>query len=396
MLSHTFKSVMIALAFGAITASAQDFDDPIPSRRITEYQMPPATQTHEFARVPDTNMVLLSQMSNSNLVKIELDPTTEEFIALHSFPMGKDSTSGLHGVWPSTVYPGMMWLSLQYENKLLLVDPGKESWTTPTILQTIDIPAPGNGPHCVFEIDNRVWAGLKEKSNQTEKYYVFSADVSNTTDYTLYESLNSPVFIKEEPTTGLIYVTQDWDSSIMRIDVTTDETEQLPIPPSFGNTAVGMTTAYGAMSGVWFTLAGNATGGTGTFGHIGSDGKMKFFQLQNSLGANSGLLHLADATTKDGGPALWILSTSLLSKDSPDALIHVTFDADVTSITGEEYISMPTQHSSVHRVVLLDSTVLVSELSNFTIAQLSYSNTVAGKWLPSDSVNGSAVYAEAG
>jgi hypothetical protein len=49
-------------------------------------------------------------------------------------------------------------LSLQLENKLLLVDPGKESWTTPTILQTIDIPAPGNGPHCVFEIGNRVWA----------------------------------------------------------------------------------------------------------------------------------------------------------------------------------------------------------------------------------------------
>ena len=394
MLSRTFKSVVIALAFGAITASAQDFDDPIPSRRLTEYQMPPATQTHEFARVPDTNLVLLSQMSNSNLVKIQLDPTTEEFVALHSFPMGKDSGSGLHGVWPSTVYPGKVWLSLQLENKLLLVDPGKESWTTPTILQTIDIPAPGNGPHCVFEIGNRVWAGLKEESKQTGKYYVFSADVSNPTDYTLYECLDSPVFIKEEPTTGLIYVTQDRDSSIMRIDVSTGETEQLPIPPSVGNTAVGMTTAYGPMSGVWFTLAGNATGGTGTFGHIGSDGEMRFFQLRNPLGVNAALLHLADATTEDGGPALWLLSTSLLSNASSDALIHVTFDAGVTSVAGEEYISMLTQNSKVHRVVALNSTVLVSELSTFALAQLSYSNTVAGQWQPRESVSGSAVNAE--
>ncbi|CAI7660121.1 unnamed protein product [Penicillium glandicola] len=332
MLSRTFSSVMIALAFGAVTASAQDSNDPIPGRRLTEYQMPPATQTHELARVPDTDIVLL------NLVKIELDLTTEEFVALHSFPMGKDSGSGLHGVWPSTVYPGMMWLSLQFENKLLLVDPGKEPWTAPTILQTIDIPTPGNGPHCVFEIGNRVWAGLKEASEQTGKYYVFSADVFNTTDYTLYECLKSPVFIKEEPTTGFIYVTQDYDSSIMRIDVFTGKTEQLPIPPSVGNMAVGMTTAYGPMSGVWFTLAGNATGGTGTFGHIGSDGELQFFQLQNPLGANLGLLHVADATTKDGGPALWILSTSLLGDDSHDALIHVTFDADVKSIAGEEYI----------------------------------------------------------
>ncbi|KAJ5206011.1 hypothetical protein N7491_003367 [Penicillium cf. griseofulvum] len=394
MLFRTFKSLMIALVFGAITASAQDFD-PIASRRLTEYQMPATTQTHEFARVPDTNIVLLSQMSNSNLVKIELDPTTEEPIALHSFPMGKDSDSGLHGVWPSTVYPGKVWLSLQLENKLLLVDPGKESWIAPTILQTIDIPAPGNGPHCVFEIGNRIWAGLKEESEQTGKYYVFSADVSDPTDHTLYECLKSPVFIKEEPTTGLIYVTQDTDSSIMRIDVTSGETEQLPIPPSVGNTAVGMITAYGPMSGVWFTLAGNATGGTGTFGHIGSSGEIEFFQLRHPLGANSGLLHLADATTEDGGPALWILSTSLLSNDSPDALIHVTFDPDVTSVADEEYISMLTQHSKVHRVVPLGSTVLVSELSTFTLAQLSYSNTVAGQWLPAESVSDSAVYAEA-
>jgi hypothetical protein len=57
---------------------------------------------------------------------------------------------------------------------------------SPTLHQTIDIPAPGNGPHCVFEIGNRVWAGLKVASEQTGQYYVFSADVSNATDWTMY------------------------------------------------------------------------------------------------------------------------------------------------------------------------------------------------------------------
>ncbi|KAE8369355.1 hypothetical protein BDV27DRAFT_165876 [Aspergillus caelatus] len=397
MLYQTVKSLVIALAFGATAASAQNSVTSLVSRRVTEYLMPATTETHEFARVPNTNFVLLTQMSDSELIKIELDPTTEEPIAYHSFPMGKNSSSQLDGVWPSTVHPGMMWLSLQADNKLLLVDPGQDLSTPPSIVQTIDIPAPGNGPHCVFEIGNRVWAGLKVASEQTGQYYVFSADVSNSTDQKLYQCLNSPVFIKEEPTTGLIYVTQDNDSSIMRINVTSGETTQLPIPPSAGNNAVGMTTAYGAMSGVWFTLAGNATGGTGTFGHIGSSGEMEFFQLQHPLlGTNSGLLHIADASTEAGGPALWLLSTSLLSTNSPDALIRVNFDAAITSISGEEYISMPTQNAKVHRVLPLDATVLVSELNTFTLAQLTYNNTVAGQWLPAESVSNTTVYTQAG
>ncbi|KAJ5766530.1 uncharacterized protein N7511_004146 [Penicillium nucicola] len=394
---YHLKSLLLALTLGASTALAQDAASALVSRRLTEYLMPAAAETHEFARVPDSNFVLLTQMSDSQLIKIELDPTTEEPIAFHSFHIGKNSTSELHGVWPSTVHPGMMWLSLQGDNELLLVDPGQNLSTAPSIIKTIPIPAPGNGPHCVFEIGDRVWAGLKVASEQTGQYYVFSASISNSTDQTLYPCLNSPVFIKEEPTTGLIYVTQDTDSSIMRINVTSSETAQLPIPPSVGNNAVGMISASGPLSGVWFTLAGNATGGTGTFGHIGSSGEMEFFQLQHPLlGTNAGLLHLADASSVAGGPALWLLSTSLLSANSPDALIRVTFDAAVTSVSGEEYVSMLTQNAMVHRVLPLDATVLVSELHTFTLAQLTYNNTVAGQWLPAEAVSNTTVYTQAG
>lgn len=87
MLYHICKSFVVALALGA-TVSAQNSATSLVSRRITEYLLPAATETHEFARVPSTNFVLLSQMSDSEFIKIELDPKTEEPIAFHSFPMG--------------------------------------------------------------------------------------------------------------------------------------------------------------------------------------------------------------------------------------------------------------------------------------------------------------------
>ncbi|GLB11754.1 hypothetical protein AtubIFM57258_008624 [Aspergillus tubingensis] len=396
MLFTGVKLLVVASIFSAHVL-AQKSTNSLVSRRLTEYLMPVAKETHEFARVPNSNFVLLTQMSDSELIKIELDPVTEEPIAFNSFPIGKNSSSELHGVWPSTVYPGLMWLSLQGDNKLLLIDPGKNLSAAPIIKKTINIPAPGNGPHCVFEIGHRVWAGLKVASEQTGKYYVFSADIRNSTDHKLYPCLNSPVFIKEEPTTGLIYVTQDTDSSIMRINVTSGATAQLPIPPSVGNNAVGMMTGTGRLNGVWFTLAGNATGGTGTFGHIGASGEIKFFKLKHPmLGVNAGLLHIADASTAAGGPALWLLSTSLLSNDSPDALIRVTFNSDISSLVAEEYISMLTQNAMVHRVLPLDTTVLISELHTFTLAQLTYNNTVAGDWLPAEAVTNTTVYSKPG
>ncbi|WPH00051.1 Hypothetical protein R9X50_00287400 [Acrodontium crateriforme] len=396
MLASIRNAFIITGTLFASLALCQDSSTSLVTRRLTEYLLPQAVETHEFARVPNSPFVLLSQMSDSKLIKIQLDPLTEQPIAYQAFPMGASDKSGLHGVWPSTMYPGKMWLTLQNDNKLLLVDPGTHLSTPPTILKTIDIPTPGNGPHCVFEIGNRVWAGLKLASEQTGQYYVFSADITNSTNYNLYECLNSPVFIKEEPVSKFIYVTQDTDSSIMRINVTTGATKQLPIPPSVGNTPVGMITGHGALEGVWFSLAGNATGGAGSFGRIDSKGHMHFFHLQNpQLGGNAGLLHIADASTTAQGPALWLLSTSLLSTHSPDALIRVSFNDDVTAVASEEYISMLTQNAMVHRVVPMDNTVLVSELHTYTLAQLQYNNTVAGRWLPAETVTETLVYEKA-
>ncbi|KAK5658668.1 hypothetical protein OQA88_2064 [Cercophora sp. LCS_1] len=392
MLSNILQSLAVALVLNAGTALAQEPVRSLVSRRVTEYLLPVAAQTHEIAHVPGSNFLLVSQMSNSKLIKVELDPVTEEPIAYQSFPMGESSTSGLHGIWPSAKFPGLMWMSLQSENRLLLVDPGQTLSAVPVINKTIDIPEPGNGPHSIFEIGNRVWTGLKVASPQTDEYYAFSADVDNTTDTVLYPCSNSPVFIQEEPTSRLIYVTQDATSSIMSINVTNGETKQLPIPPAVGNNPVGMTTASGPLSGLWFVLAGNSTGGTGTFGRIDTTGELQFFTLQAPLlGTNAALLHLADASNADG-PALWLLSTTLLSNASADALIRVTFNDAITEVSGEEYIALPTQNAWAHRIVTLDSTVMVSELHTFTLAQLSYNNTVAGQWLPAQALTDPTIY----
>jgi virginiamycin B lyase len=137
-------------------------------------------------------------------------------------------------------------------------------------------------------------------------------------------------------------------------------------------------------------------GGTGSFGRIvSSTGELQFFQLKTpNLGNNTALLHLADASTP-GNPALWLLSTSLLSHNSPDALIHVKFNEAVTAIVGEEYISMPTQNAMVHRILKLERTVMVSELNTFSIAQLAYEGTVAGAWKPAETAGETVLYDEA-
>lgn len=80
----------------------------IPSRQVHEHVMPNSKETHELARVPGTNFLLLSQMTDGQLVKIELDPNTEKPIAYASFLMGASKNSGLHGITPSKLYPGLM------------------------------------------------------------------------------------------------------------------------------------------------------------------------------------------------------------------------------------------------------------------------------------------------
>ncbi|TLS26304.1 hypothetical protein PpBr36_04972 [Pyricularia pennisetigena] len=93
-----------------------------------------------------------------------------------------------------------------------------------------------------------------------------------------------------------------------------------------------------------------------------------------ALGFNAGLSHIADPSTETAGPGLWLLSTALLS----NALIRVGINGAVSAIIGEEYIAIPTPDARAHRTVVLNSTVMVSELRTYTLTQPVYKNEVAG------------------
>ena len=67
MAPSILQSLAVVLAFGAGTSLCQEPVTSLVSRRLTEYLLPVTTQTHELARVPGSNFLLVSQMSNSQL-----------------------------------------------------------------------------------------------------------------------------------------------------------------------------------------------------------------------------------------------------------------------------------------------------------------------------------------
>ena len=96
-----------------------------------------AKETHEVIFEPETNAIYVSQMTDSVLVKVEVDPATgllkdeqtywrigeinNEFVNVDGERTNTKFHAGLHNVSLSS-QPGCLWLSLQYANTLLLVD----------------------------------------------------------------------------------------------------------------------------------------------------------------------------------------------------------------------------------------------------------------------------------
>lgn len=108
-------------------------------RAVTEYALPPAQQTHELIKLPGAPLVLVSQQFPSQLVKLWLDPATEQITGVQSFPLGP-ADAMLHGLALSTHHPGLIWVTHEAGNRLLLVDPGAARLATPpTIVREIDV-----------------------------------------------------------------------------------------------------------------------------------------------------------------------------------------------------------------------------------------------------------------
>ncbi|KAI8078866.1 uncharacterized protein BX664DRAFT_342910 [Halteromyces radiatus] len=320
-----------------------------------ETYLPVAAETHELIIVPTTNMLLISQMSNSVLLKAEMDGAVVKQLAAFQIDQ---PTSGLHGLTNSKANPGKVWATLETANKLLLLDPAVTTVAgTPTVVQEIDIPSPGKGPHYVGEYGDDLWVTLRESR------HVLRISHKNSTNFDLFQALPVPIFVAQHPVNNMFYNSQDNSNKIMKIDPTTKTTTQIDIPTNEGEKPVGM---ISGPQGVWFTLLGNTTAGPGTFGRINADDQLQFFHLKRDLGANAALLHLTFGDDPNTNQIV-LLASSIINPNAIDMMIVVTFDATWSNITYEQYTALPTQKCKAHRILKTGKYYMATELTASTL-----------------------------
>ncbi|GAA0436286.1 hypothetical protein [Streptomyces luteireticuli] len=327
-------------------------------RTVTEYALPPAAETHEIVKLPGKPVVLVSQMSDSRLVKLRLDPDTEEVVGVGSAALGP-SDAMLHGLAVSRRHPGRVWATHEAGNRLLLVDPRPDDLDAPPrVERAIDVPGGGKGPHYVGEFDDELWVTLKGSDQ------VLAIDHSEPSRFRLFPAKPHPIFIARHPVGGDFYVSQDQSSSLLRIDPGTGRARQIPVPADRGSTPVGLVAGAGA---VWVVLLGTAESGTGTFGRIDERGRFTWFRLKDPAARSAGLLHLAF----DPPHGLWLLGSSIVSSRASDQIVRVEFDSSYSTVLDEQVAALPTQLCKAHRILALPGGgVLATELTSATVARL--------------------------
>ncbi|CAO3627444.1 unnamed protein product [Cunninghamella blakesleeana] len=362
------KNIILFIFLFISTSHALDLSDifslkkhQVKHKFIVESDLPKAEQTHEIVAVPKSNVVLISQMSNSVLVKAKVDHRGV-IRDLYHFQMGTN-TSGLHGLANSKQYPGKIWITLQEENKLLLIDPKPYSLSAkPTILKTILVPGKtAKGPHYIGEYGDDLWVSLKDS------FDVLRINHRDTSNYNVFHGFPHPIFIAEHPINKLFYASEDDSSHIVKIDPKTDKTKQFAIPKEIGATPVGL---ISGPKGIWFTLLGSRTNGTGTIGYIDEHDKFTFMKLKSPLASTASFLHLAFDVNHLENHTLWLLASSINYPNALNMLIKVTFDDQWKTILTEDITVIPTQYSAVHRILPTKTNIFVTELSTSKLFSL--------------------------
>ncbi|KAF9423943.1 hypothetical protein BGZ94_008126 [Podila epigama] len=326
---------------------------------IIENLLPTAEQTHEIVVVPNTDIVLISQLSNSVLVKAQVNKEGKVLKAA-AFQFGSPA-SALHGLAQSHQFPGKIWITLQASNLILLIDPMQGNFEdVPAVLKEITVPK-GKGPHYVGEYGDDLWVSLQDSDAVLRINHV------NPEDYDHFPALPRPIFVAQHPINNMFYSSQDNSASIIKIDPLTKLTSQIAIASSAGTTPVGL--IRGPL-GVWFTLLGTSTSGTGTVGFIGADDQLTYHKLKHPLAKTASLLHLAFDLEVETNHVLWLLSSSIINSNALDMVIRVQFDALYKQILSEEVTVMPTQQCKAHRIVQTPTNIFATQLS--TSKLLSY------------------------
>jgi virginiamycin B lyase len=337
------------------------------AKTVAEYPLPAAGQTHEVAAV-GANTLVISQQTNSRLVKVILDEATGTPRSAASFLIDAPD-AGFHGLFASRTHPGCVWATVQFGNALLLIDPvAGDPDAEPRILARIPIPAPGRGPHVVVEYGDELWATCKDSS------HVVRINASDPSDHTVYPALRKPIFVAKHPTSGDVYASQDQSSSILRIPAGGGAPVQMPVPAEQGSTPVGL--VQGPDGNVWFVLLGGSTGGNGRFGRINANASIDWFGLKTKTGTNAGLLHLGfDENPDAANPRVWLLGSSISAMGVLNAVFRVTFTPGWEAIDTQQTFTFPTQFCMAHRVLARDNGIFATEMMTSLLVHVPASAT---------------------
>lgn len=347
---------------GHILVSVQQLQS-FPAKSVTEYPLPASGQTHEIIAV-NNNLLLISQQTDSSLVKVILDnngqPTgsskwqlTTPFSGLHGLVLGSNAT---------------VWATAQFDNIVLQVNPGANNITSaPTLVSTIPIPSPASGPYGILINNGNLWVTCKDSS------HVVRISIADTSDTDVYAVSSRPIFVAVHPTSNDVYASLDLSSKIWHLK-SGGAAEEIDVPPSLGNTPVGL--LAGPDGNAWVALLGNSTTGTGTFGRINPDASIDWFTLTSNIGQNAGLIHIAFDTSAS---RFWLLGSSTENPSGPNAVFTVTIDSSTQGtsnatgprITVQNTIMLPTQWSCTHRVISRGGSLYVTELTTSTLAHIS-------------------------
>ena len=263
----------------------------------------------------------------------------------------------------------MVWLTLQFDSVLLLVDPVIEHiLEIPLIKKCIAVPSPGRGPHVITEYGEELLVSLKDS------HHVLKINQS-TNQHVLYSVPRNPVFVAKHPISGDIYVSCDQSSAIIRTKDRMGVVE-MKVPKEYGSTPVGL--VAGTDNNIWFMLAKRSAEGSGVFAKFFEDGKIEYMTLPNALafGKKAGLMHLSFKETADKVRNMYLLSTSLLDSSCIDAVFHATLNNKYSRIeTIETAFTLPTQSSKTHRILPTTHGVFVTELAVSALAYIHYSYT---------------------
>ena len=304
----------------------------------------------------------MSQQTNSVLVKIALDPASGAPSRAAGHLLGTPA-SGLHGLCASTSRAGLVWATLQYESKVLLLDPvAGDLDAPPRVLESYELPAPARGPHVVVEDGGELWVTAKDSG------HVVRIALSGSPRSSVFPCLRRPIFVARHPKTGLVYASEIPSSRIFRLDPATGASGQIEIPPAMGSAPVGL--IPGPDGDVWFVLLGGMSGCTGTFGRITGADTIEWFRLATGTLKTAGLVHLAWESRGDS-PALLLLATSMGVTGSLDAAIRVTFDPDFTAIATTATAVMATPACMNHRVLATPRGSYVTQLAACQVAHVS-------------------------